>query len=97
MPSVAPQSCSRTITSCETSTRRRVRYPESAVLRAVSARPLRAPWVEMKYSRTESPSMKLLLIGRSMVSPFGLVMHPRMPASWRICLNDPRAPEWAIM
>ena len=51
----------------------------------------------MKYSRTESPSMKLLLIGRSMISPFGLAMQPRMPASWRICLNDPRAPELAIM
>ncbi len=41
--------------------------------------------------------MKLLLIGRSMVSPFGLFMQPRIPASWRICLNDPRAPELAIM
>ncbi len=41
--------------------------------------------------------MKLLLIGRSMVSPLGLFIRPRMPASWRICLNDPRAPELAIM
>ncbi len=37
------------IASCATSTRRRVRYPEFAVLSAVSARPLRAPCVEMKY------------------------------------------------
>ncbi len=64
---------------------------------AVSARPLRAPWVEMKYSSTVRPSMKLALIGRSMISPFGLAIRPRMPASWRICLNDPRAPELAIM
>ena len=64
---------------------------------AVSARPLRAPWVEMKYSSTVRPSMKLALIGRSMISPFGLAMRPRMPASWRICLIEPRAPELAIM
>ena len=64
---------------------------------AVSARPLRAPWVEMKYSSTDRPSWKLALIGRSMISPFGLAIRPRMPASWRICLNDPRAPELAIM
>ena len=64
---------------------------------AVSARPLRAPWVEMKYSSTDRPSMKLALIGRSMISPFGFAIRPRMPASWRICLNDPRAPELAIM
>ena len=65
--------------------------------RAVSASPLRAPWVEMKYSSTDRPSMKLALIGRSMISPFGFAIRPRMPASWRICLNDPRAPELAIM
>ena len=41
--------------------------------------------------------MKLALIGRSMISPFGLAISPRMPASWRICLNEPRAPELAIM
>ena len=41
--------------------------------------------------------MKLALIGRSMISPFGEAMRPRMPASWRICLNEPRAPELAIM
>ena len=65
--------------------------------RAVSARPFRAPCVEMKYSSTDRPSMKLALIGRSMISPFGLAIRPRMPASWRICLNEPRAPELAIM
>ena len=30
-------------------------------------------------------------MGRSMVSPLGLFMQPRIPASWRICLNGPRA------
>src|SRR6266542_1274411 len=79
-----PQSSSRTITSCATSTRRRVRYPESAVRSAVSARPFRAPWVEMKYSTTDRPSRKLDLIGRGMVSPLGLETSPRMPA---ICLT----------
>ena len=92
-----PQSSSRTMTSCATSTSRRVRYPESAVRRAVSARPLRAPWVEMKYSRTDSPSRKLDLIGRGMISPRGLATRPRMPAIWRTCMMFPRAPEPTIM
>ena len=41
--------------------------------------------------------MKFAFTGRSMISPFGFAMRPRMPASWRICLKDPRAPELAIM
>ena len=41
--------------------------------------------------------MKLALMGCSSSSPFGLAMRPRMPANWRICLNEPRAPELAIM
>ncbi len=95
--SSVPQSLSRTMTSWATSTRRRVRYPESAVRSAVSARPLRAPCVEMKYSRTDRPSRKLALIGRSRISPFGFAIRPRIPASWRTCLMLPRAPDWAIM
>ena len=59
MPSTVPQSSSLMMTSCATSTSRRVRYPASAVLSAVSASPLRAPCVEMKYSSTVSPSRKL--------------------------------------
>src|SRR3954453_8037888 len=51
----------------------------------------------MKYSSTVRPSMKLALIGRSMISPFGLAMRPRMPASWRIWLIEPRAPDVAII
>ena len=58
MPSRVPQSSSSTTLSCETSTRRRVRYPEFAVFNAVSASPLRAPCVEIKYSSTLSPSRK---------------------------------------
>src|SRR5260221_10596299 len=85
MPSVVPQSRSLMITSCATSTRRRVRYPESAVLSAVSAKPLRAPCVEMKYSKTFSPSRKFEVIGVSITSPEGLAISPRMPESCRIC------------
>ena len=57
LPSLVPQSSSVITTSCATSTRRRVRYPAFAVLSAVSARPLREPWVVMKYSSGESPSL----------------------------------------
>jgi len=57
-------------------------------LRAVSARPLRAPWVEMKYSNTVRPSRKFEVIGVSMTSPEGLAMRPRIPESWRICCSN---------
>ena len=83
-----PQSSSVIVTSCATSTRRRVRYPASAVLSAVSARPFRAPCVEMKYSSTDNPSRKFDLIGLSMISPMppvsffcGFAISPRIPAS----------------
>ena len=79
------------------STRRRVRYPELAVLSAVSARPLRAPCVEMKYWCTVSPSRKFDVMGVSMISPEGLAIRPRMPASCRICCLLPRAPLSAMM
>ena len=81
MPSRVPQSYSAMMQSCATSTSRRVRYPEFAVLSAVSARPLRAPCVEMKYWSTDRPSRKLVVIGVSMISPEGLAIRPRMPAS----------------
>ncbi len=64
---------------------------------AVSARPLRAPWVEMKYSTTDRPSRKLDLIGRGIVSPLGLETSPRMPAICRTCIRFPRAPELTII
>src|SRR5436190_1307124 len=90
------QSSSRMISSCDTSTNRRVRYPESAVRSAVSARPLRAPWVEMKYSRTDRPSRKFDLIGRGMISPRGFATRPRIPAICWTCITLPRAPEPTI-
>ena len=37
------------------------------------------------------------MIGVSMISPEGLAIRPRMPASCLICVAEPRAPEWAIM
>ena len=64
---------------------------------AVSTRPLRAPGVAMKYSSIDSPSRKLRLIGRGIMSPRGLATRPRMPAIWRTCIMFPRAPEPTIM
>ena len=32
-----------------------------------------------------------------MIEPSGFAIRPRMPASWRICAAEPRAPESAIM
>ena len=43
MPLKVPQSSELTITSCATSTNLLVKYPASAVLRAVSAKPFLAP------------------------------------------------------
>ena len=97
LPSSVPQSSSRVMTSCATSTRRRVRYPESAVRSAVSARPLRAPWVEMKYSRTVIPSRKLLRTGTSMMRPDGSAIRPRMAPSWPMLPLLPRAPDAVII
>ena len=34
------------------------------------------------------PSRKFAVIGVSMISPEGLAIRPRMPASWRICCGD---------
>lgn len=64
--------------------------------RAVSAPPLRAPWLEMKYSKTVRPSRKEERTGTSKVSPEGFCMRPRRPQSWRICCGLPRAPDWAM-
>ena len=50
----------------------------------------------MKYCSTDSPSRKLAVIGCSMTSPEGFDIRPRMPASWRTCSREPRAPESAI-
>jgi hypothetical protein len=50
----------------------------------------------MKYSRTDRPSRKFDLIGRGMISPFGLATSPRMAAICRSWVMLPRAPELAI-
>ena len=63
----------------------------------MSARPFRAPWVEMKYSSTDRPSRKFALIGRGMMSPRGLATRPRIAATCRICIMFPEAPESTIM
>ncbi len=63
----------------------------------MSARPLRAPWVEMKYSRTVIPSRKLLRTGTSMIRPAGSAMRPRIAPSWPMLPLFPRAPELVII
>ena len=70
IPFMVPQSISDITTSWATSTSLRVKYPASAVLRAVSAKPFLAPWVDIKYSWTDRPSLKLDVIGDSIISPF---------------------------
>ena len=47
--------------------------------------------------RTFKPSRKFAVIGVSMIEPSGLAIKPRIPATWRICAAEPRAPESAIM
>ena len=59
----------------------------------MSARPLRAPCVAVKYSATDSPSRYEEMIGRGMISPLVLFTRPRIPAMFRICSQLPRAPE----
>ncbi len=93
----AQQSSSRTITSCDTSTSRRVRYPESAVFNAVSASPFLPPCEDIKYSRTVKPSLKQDLTGISINSPCGFTIKPRIPANCLIWSMEPRAPEFAII
>ena len=105
-PWIVWQSSSLMVISCATSTKRLVKYPASAVLRAVSANPFLAPWVDMKYSKTDNPSLKLDLIGFSIISPdvpdedelfLGLAISPLIPASCFIWSWLPLAPESAII
>ena len=53
--------------------------------------------MELKYSKTLSPSLKEDLIGVSIISPDGLAIKPLIPASCLICAADPLAPECAII
>jgi len=83
--------------SWETSTNLLVKYPESAVLNAVSAKPFLAPCAEIKYSSASSPSLNDDVIGISTVLPVVLAIRPRIPA---ICLNWfmlPLAPDCDII
>ena len=84
-------------TSCATSHNLLVKYPELAVFRAVSAKPFLAPWVELKYSSTYKPSLKLDIIGVSIISPDGFAINPLIPANCFIWACDPLAPESAII
>ena len=70
-----------------------MRYPEFAVFKAVSARPFLAPWVEVKYCSTVNPSLKLAVIGVSMIEPSGFAINPRIPASCLTCAGELLAPE----
>ena len=103
IPLKVPQSSCVIITSWETSTSLRVKYPASAVFNAVSARPFLAPWVEIKYSKIDKPSLKFDNIGFSIISPppavdfFGFAIRPLIPESCRICSLDPLAPESNII
>jgi len=51
--------------------------------------PLRAPWVEMKYSSTDNPSRKEDLIGRGIISPRGLDTSPFMRRSGGLAAGCP--------
>ena len=51
----------------------------------------------MKYCRTVSPSLKLAVIGVSIISPEGFAIRPLIPASCLICCELPLAPESAII
>ena len=92
-----PQSNNEIITSWETSHNLLVRYPELAVFNAVSAKPLRAPWVDVKYSKIVRPSLKFEIIGVSIISPEGFAINPLIPANCFIWAAEPLAPESAII
>ena len=93
--SVVPQSSMFITESIDTSHNLLVRYPELAVLRAVSAKPFLAPCVDIKYWRTDKPSLKLAVIGVSIIEPSGFDISPLIPESCLICAGEPLAPESA--
>ena len=93
--SVVPQSSMFITESIDTSHNLLVKYPELAVFKAVSARPFLAPWVDIKYWRTDKPSLKFAVIGVSIIDPSGLDINPLMPESCLIWAGEPLAPESA--
>ena len=94
---LVPQNLSLTITSWDTSQSLLVKYPEFAVFKAVSAKPFRAPCVDVKYSKTVKPSLKFEIIGVSIISPDGFAIRPLIPANCFIWAAEPLAPESAII
>ena len=58
---------------------------------------MRAPCVEIKYSKTLKPSLNDGTMGNSMVSPAGFITTPFIPAIWVSWLILPREPESKIM
>ena len=85
-----PQSSSLIMTSWVTSTSLRVRYPASAVFRAVSVSPFREPRAEVTYSKIVNPSLKLDFVGRSTIFPRGSTTKPRIAASCLTWSRDER-------
>ena len=51
----------------------------------------------MKYSKIVKPSLKLEIIGVSIISPEGFAIKPLIPANCFIWAGDPLAPESAII
>ena len=97
MPVEVLQSSSLITRSWATSTSLLVKYPEFAVLSAVSANPFLAPWVEIKYCWAVRPSLKFAVIGVSIIDPSGFAINPLIPASCLIWAGEPLAPESANM
>ena len=49
----------------------------------------------MKYCWAVKPSLKLAVIGVSIIDPSGFAIKPLIPASCLICAGEPLAPESA--
>lgn len=64
-----------------------MRYPDCAVFRAVSDFPLRHPCVAEKYSSVENHSLRVDLIGSSIVLPVVEATSHFIPAS---CVTFPQ-------
>ena len=97
IPSFVPQSSALTITSWETSTNLRVKYPALAVLRAESVKPFLEPRAEATYSKIESPCLKFPLIGSSTIFPIGSIIRPLMAESCFSCSFPALAPSESII
>ncbi len=92
-----PQSSSRIITSWATSTRRLVKYPALAVLRAPSVKPFLDPRADATYSKILSPSRKFDLTGNSTIFPSGSTIKPLIPDNCLSCSTPAREPPESIL